>query len=596
MRQLAITLREQSNTLGSTRSAGYDDTHMTPDAPPNQTDPPERRKESAGTQHGPSRANRSTRHTRVRTFWTIFAIAAVTLTLFRARALPLPLEADECNYAVIANILLNGGKLYIDAWDHQPPGVFVLVAATIKLFGGQPIVFRVLALVFSLISLLLLGKVGMKLGGPTCAHAAMLLFAVASSDPGTAGEDCNREIYMNTFVLLAVWALLAASPRDLTRAALAGSALALGSFIKTIVAVHWLILAVWIVAALGRGAKHGHMRTPRDLTLFILAFGIPPAILWTATTAYFYATARGPEFIDAVFLFNLGYSGGGDGLLARMADFFSPKGHPFVFDSAISLWCIGAIGTLTAIIVAVRTRAMSASIIPALAAGSFLAVCLPSRFWPHYYYLLIPTMVLAAAWLVVQPAFVRAISYSQRRAAPRILAAIAVAVVAAGQWKHYVAASDLDVTIERYNTRDFWGRAQGRNVAAVTDPGDRIFVYGNDASIYYYANRKCASRFTMLTGLATGQHLADVRRMVLLEELRANPPRLILVTFDHKPFDEWQRFLRENYTEPVGWDFHDIDTRNPIMFVVARKDAPIQQINWNWDRSQIGTEPGRPAP
>lgn len=568
---------------------------MTPEEPSNQTHPQTRGDKSAGGEVDRSRANRRIRRRRDRTFWLIFAIAAIILTLFRARALPLPLEADECNYAVIASVLLDGGKLYVDAWDHQPPGVFILVAAVIKLFGDKPIVFRALALVFSLASLLLLGKIGMKLGGPTCAHAAMLLFAVASSDPGTAGEGCNREIYMNTFVLLAAWSLLAANPRDRTRAALAGSALALGSFIKTIVAVHWLILAVWIVVALGRGGYRNHLRTPRNLTLFILAFGIPPAILWIATSAYFYATGRGAEFIDAVFLFNLGYSGGGGGLLSRMADFFSPEGHPFVFDSAIFLWCAGAIGTLTAIGVSVRARATSASIIPALAAGSFLAVCLPSRFWPHYYYLLIPPMVLATAWLVVQPTFLRAISYSQRRAAPRILAAIAVALVAAGQWKHYLAASDLDVTIERYNTRDFWGRAQGRNVAAVTDPGDRIFVYGNDASIYYYANRRCASRFTMLTGLATGQHLADVRRMGLMEELRANPPRLILVTFDHKPFDEWQQFLREHYTEPAGWDFHDIDTRKPIMFVLARKNAPSEPINWNWDRSQIGNEPDRPA-
>ncbi len=32
-----------------------------------------------------------------------------------------------------------------------------------------------------------------------------------------------------------------------------------------------------------------------------------------------------------------------------------------------------------------------------MTAASFLAVCLPAHFWPHYYYLLIPPMVMLCA-------------------------------------------------------------------------------------------------------------------------------------------------------------------------------------------------------
>ena len=155
------------------------------------------------------------------------------------------------------------------------------------------------------------------------------------------------------------------------------------------------------------------------------------------------------------------------------------------------------------------------------------------------------------------------------------------------QSTHYLSQPPFGITVKRYNSRDFWGRGQGDNVRSVTDPGDSIFVFGNDASIYYYAKRRCASRYTMITGLAEGMSGAARRRKNLLDDLQRDPPRLILVVFDEDPFDEWKAFLRAHYTEPVGWDFHD-KTGEPIMFVLARKDRPIDAIDWNWDRSSDG--------
>jgi hypothetical protein len=46
-------------------------------------------------------------------------------------------------------------------------------------------------------------------------------------------------------------------------------------------------------------------------------------------------------------------------------------------------------------------------------------------------------------------------------------------------------------------------------------------------------------------------------------------------------------FLKQHYTEPVGWDFND-KTGKAIMFVVADKYRPIEPIDWNWDRSAVG--------
>ena len=67
----------------------------------------------------------------------IVLAASVALDLVRLHAFDLPLETDEANYAYIGARLLDGEKLYVDLWDHQPPGVYVLFAAAISLFGFQ---------------------------------------------------------------------------------------------------------------------------------------------------------------------------------------------------------------------------------------------------------------------------------------------------------------------------------------------------------------------------------------------------------------------------------------------------------------------------
>jgi len=525
----------------------------------------------------------------------------VVLVAMRLHGFDLPLETDECNYAYIGARLLEGSRLYVDVWDHQPFGVFALFGAVIAVFGDDPVVFRWMVVAFSFVLTVLVFALLRQAGGYFAAAVGAALFAVVSSDPGTGGEGCNREIYMNTFILLA-WYLAIATPlRRPASLTLAGLSLGIGSVIKTVVAVHWLGLALWIVIL----ARRDDSRLGRWIDLCL--FGVGPAAVWLATTIYFGATGRLDAFVDAVFLFNLGYSEAETGALGRCLLFFTPKRHPFIFDSAWPLWWAGAAATVwlavhaaTRLAVAPRGRegnvnSRDAAAVFLLVIASFVAVCLPGRFWPHYYYLMLPPLVIAVALAASTLARASAAAGGGRAAVCTMRALLFISVVVpvlAAQYRHYLSRDLLEITINRYNSRDFWGRGQGRNVRSVTEPDDRIFVYSNDASIYYYAKRRCASRYTMITGLSGDLPGAAMRRRILMQELRADPPRLVLVLFEEPPFPEWQAFLRAHYGEPIGWDYHD-KTGKAIMFVLCRKDQPVREIDWNWDRSMIDEIGGR---
>ncbi|MFQ5590042.1 MAG: ArnT family glycosyltransferase [Phycisphaerae bacterium] len=518
------------------------------------------------------------------------ALAAAVLVVFRIHAFDLPLETDECNYAYIAARLLEGERLYLDVWDHQPFGIFALFAGVIALFGDSPEVFRWLATAFSLSSLVLIHEIVRVSAGRCAAVTAVLLFAVASSDPGTAGEGCNREIYMNTLILFAWYIAMRPTLKPGSCALASGCALGVASSIKTIVAVHWVLLAAWIgFRALRRAPVDARWRS----TLAALAtFVAGPAAVWVAVFAYFALTQRLAQFTDAVFMFNLSYSGEMHGVFDRFVGFFTPQSHPFIFESARPLWVGGAAGAVWLIIESLRHRSSKAVAIVLLVIAGYAATCLPGKFWPHYYYLLVPAMVVSLS--AAMGSLARVLGGGLSSAGPRLRRAAIVLLYVApsislcwSEYSHYLSQAPFGITVTRYNSRDFWGRAQGENVRRVTEPGDTIFVFGNEAEIYYYSQRRCASRYTMITGIQSGYAEARRRRATLLAELEQDPPRLILVLFDEDPFPEWKDYLERHYSEPIGWDLHD-RTGKPIMFVVSRKDKPVESIDWNWDRRRVG--------
>ncbi len=521
--------------------------------------------------------------------WLVLAGAGVVLVLFRLHAFDLPLETDECNYAYIGARLLAGDRLYTDIWDHQPFGIFALFAGVIAVFGDDPSVFRWLATAFSLGSLGLVFAVSRRCAGRPAAALAAILFALASSDPGTAGEGCNREIYMNTCILGAWYLAVRSAGLSYRLIFAAGVALAMGSGIKTIVAVHWIALAPWIMLRVWRQA--GPAWRCRAAMVSLGWFAVGPAAFWLASLAYFAATDRAHEFVDAVFMFNLSYSEGAESFAARFARFFAPKRHPFIFDSAWPIWSSAAIASAVLLFKGIRSRCSGIGAVLALVAGSFVAVCLPAQFWPHYYYLLIPPLVIVAGSAVTAISewcgdSKKSLPFATRLSRIGLYAVLPVWLTFT-EYREYLSQPPFGITVKRYNSRDFWGRAYGEKVRQVTNPEDSIFVFGNDTGVYYYAQRRCASRYSMITGLRTGYKGAEQRRKILLQELEKDPPRLIVVLFDEPAFAQWQAFLNEHYGEPIGWDFHD-RTGAPIMFVMARKDQPVQALNWDWDRTEVG--------
>lgn len=497
-------------------------------------------------------------------------MTAVALIALRSHAFTLPLETDECNYAYIGARLLEGDRLYEDVWDHQPPGVFVMFAGVTAVLGQSQMVFRWVAVSFSLASLALLYVIVRRNHGMFPAWLATAVFAVTSSDPGMAGEGCNREIYMNAFALGALAMLTRGNGLRDRHLLIAGLLLGLSSTFKTVIAAQWLFLLIWAIAC-----RWKPDRRVRGIVQTVAWMSAGPILMWAGVFLYFAATGRWDVFIDAAFRFNISYAGLDEGFFDRYGGFLSQKFR--VFDSAKPLWIVSA-GAVPALLLLARRRLVKADgAYIAYALGSFQAVCLPRLYWPHYYYLLLPPMILLCAALIG--------SLKERvssRTGLGIVTAVAITWVGSllvYQYHYYLGLEPLQITAHRYDYRQQWARAQGYRVGELTDPDDTVFVWGKDAGIYYYSGRRCASRYTMVGALAEHVPGSRRRRQTLLQELESNRPRLVLLV--EPEFDELRQFLQKNYVF-AGLDMHDRNIDKPIMLALMDKDRPVASVDWEW--------------
>ena len=61
---------------------------------------------------------------------------AVLIVLNQANPLTTRLGRDSGMYAYVASHLLRGNTPYVSAWEHKPPGIFVIDALGLALAGG----------------------------------------------------------------------------------------------------------------------------------------------------------------------------------------------------------------------------------------------------------------------------------------------------------------------------------------------------------------------------------------------------------------------------------------------------------------------------
>ena len=414
------------------------------------------------------------------------------------------LWAEEQLPMAAAMELARGKALYRDVWFDKPPwlaGVYLLWGAR----PGWPL--RLAGALFVTLCCLLAWRFARDLWGEREAWlaAAFLAFFLTFGLPAAVIPLAADSLLLLPH-LAAVY--LASRQRPLAAGLLAGAGLLLNA--KAVFVLAACALWLWL-AWNGTQTNADERRSARfalrvrSLVLLLIGFALPSI----AALAWFAARGSLPDYVLQVWRLGSMYAGTTflehpwQAGLVRTANWMG-------FHLALA---VGAAWFL------LRSKESGRWRFAAWALLALAGVALGLRFFPRYYFLLLPPLALAAA---------RGYSLMPRKAAWALLAlTLAIPFVRFGP-RYGILARDL-LTGRPHSWRDITmyqdSQEAAQRVLALAPPGAGLFVWGFRPDLYVYTGLPAATRFLEsqpLSGVLADRHLfrSDALRAPFIQENR----------------------------------------------------------------------------
>jgi 4-amino-4-deoxy-L-arabinose transferase-like glycosyltransferase len=445
-----------------------------------------------------------------RTTWVAIAIALLAIAL-RAPLLSLPLERDEGEYAYIAWRLGAGETPYLDWFDQKPPGVFWVYRTALAWPGDPLVAIRVAGALFAAGSALALFALTRALLGALTGAVAALVLVFASADPMIQGAAANTEIFMVPWILAAALLtlkILGAERPPVGTSVAIGLALGVATAFKQVAAVNVPFLLAVCAWRAPRGARIA--ATAR----FAAAMAAGGLAVWGAILFWFGLRGGLAPALDAILLHNLAYTSD----LTSAERWGALRFHvPPLLPSQGITWALAALGIAA---LARRAERFPALFLCGFAAANALGVSASGFYFPHYFQQLLPAVAALAAAAIAGAAPRR-----WRIACGTALALAPLGAVAIEFWR---------IPPEQASQRIYPGnqfaamRAIADEIAAETAPDDRVFVFGSEPEIYFYARRAAASRYIFLFPVFSAFADAEQRQAEVIAEVEAAQPAAIL--------------------------------------------------------------------
>lgn len=453
---------------------------------------------------------------------------------------------DQSIYATVADGLLNGEMPYRDRWDFKPPGVFLIYALAQALFGKAMWAPRLLEAGGLLAMIVMMVAISRRLfsdtrpgliGGATAAwvHAQMEFWH--SGQPETFG---------GYLTLLGLWLALGQGERRIARAAAwlgCGAAFGAAFLLKPPLAGGAVVCSVYLVQR-ARWTSSG-VRCLRPL----LGVALGAGLVVLACVAWFAANGALDDLRWTLFEFTPGYTKLGWGDNPAGAFYYAAQMLFTRFSAIIAIGAVAAgVGTPLS-----SSERQGMALLLGIIALHLSGIAMQAKFFEYHFGATLPLAALLAGlgWFKIwRPA--------ARRGGGGAVAFVSLIVLAAyarraatdvpeGFWarslertRYALGVSELEnreaLDQRFYYVADF-NLAADRDVAnavkRITRPEDSIFVWGFEPAIYWFSERKPASRFIYNVPQRAAWGQAYARRQ-LMTELEADPPAAVIVQYDDR--------------------------------------------------------------
>ncbi|MGE5344847.1 MAG: ArnT family glycosyltransferase [Acidithiobacillales bacterium] len=435
-----------------------------------------------------------------------------------------PFDRDLMTYSVMAHELLDGKKLYVEVWDHKPPGIYLSYAASQLAGGYGPLSIYLLGVTAAVGTLVaVFGAVRRATGSLRAGIWAGAFWVAVSSDLFLEANQPNTEALIN-FCLAGVAACLIPAPDEgaasLSRCIAAGLFLSYATLLKqpAIVAVAPLLLVSFWPFGRERPAAAKHLLGAAVLTGTVLT-------TWCLVLGWYQVTGRFAAFYETVFEFNWYYVNYTGGLPANLAQGLS-IGHLVPRETRF-LWPLVILAFAGLLLGGRRRPALGLALLGWIG-GTAAFIALPGRFFPHYYQLWLPPLTIGAGCSV---GFISRFPERWARAAAHGAALASLALLAAYETPFFGMTAEAWSRL-KFGDRFAAVRAEAGTIERLLAPDERFFAWDTEPGLYFYSRRRPASSFTNVSAFLYYKPFAVRFEARLLDELRRAPPELIVRRVD----------------------------------------------------------------
>lgn len=468
-------------------------------------------------------------------------LVAVTLLLPGVLTEP---YIDAAIFSDIGTVLRRGGILYVDGWDHKPPGIFIVdaISQAVMPFVSPWIAVWVASCVFTAATLFLIGVVlradgaARRIGLTLCAAAVGLTIYPVAYGGGFA------EVFALPFAMAAV--VTVHQRRASTGHVLLAGALVGWACMVSLSAAP-AALAVLYLALQGRSGVNRLGAA--------IAYILGLAIVGISMLLWLWGTGAIQGAIDAVVTYS--------GVYIQINR--QNIGFTTINQTLVSVGCLACLFIPAFLSIIGRDGATSPKSRLTIAAWIWLvafAVLTASqgRISPHYFLLAVPPLAILGEPLFDRAFQTRSFRHPQR-ALVIALGGLAVSVIVAS------------VVTVRYTTsaphQDQVGPASAW-IRANTSPNASIFVWGNQPYLYGASDRRPASKYVVMLPLTTPGYSSAQQVAELVARLESDPPQAIIDAGSSAPGDPgWLPLLIPRSVLKV--DGRELDILDPLRAFVS---------------------------
>jgi hypothetical protein len=455
---------------------------------------------------------------------------------------------DEGEYAYIAWRLGHHELPYRDWIDQKPPGIFWVYRLALQLPLDPFRSVHCMGLLWSAASAGALFFLARRFMSQPWAAGAAVLFAILSADPFVQGTAANTELFMLLPLILSQLAFLSAAANDRRRTLLlilAGALTGIAIAFKQVAAVNWLFqLVLWPIMA----ADKKRLRT----TLSFAGWSAAGAgVVWGFIVIYFFIRQGLGDLVDNVFTHNLEYI---QTIPWRLRSSFCLDTLAILVQTEALVWILSVAGLVA---MSLTGRRKCLLFLAGWMVTSMIGVSASGYFFPHYFQQLLPVLSLLAALgaeALYGAQFWKSIPPWSRAAVVGTLSAILPVVMIYPFLFIYTPAE----AVRKVYPGNFFAEMPelGRRIVQVTGPDDRVFIFGAETELLFYAHRVSATRYIFLFPLYGPYRNALERQMATTREISLNQPAAV-VSYPNKLFfrpgseqffTEWfWSYLKENF-------------------------------------------------